>query len=454
MSEKNMTQGNIVKQLLIFSFPVLLAQLLQQFYSMTDAAILGHFAESRALAAIGSGSLLLSVLLNFFTGFTTGIGVLIAQYFGGRDYKKLKDAIQTALMICISVGILFTIVGMTFSKEVLLFLNTPESVLDLARLYFNISCLGIVAQMITSAGTAILRALGNTKSPLYILGCTCILNVVLDVLLVGVFNTGIRGAAYATLFAQLLSMVLILYKIKKLSVDYRPSYKPYLPTGFLLKTLLVLGIPSGMQAVFMSISSLVIQTSINSFGAEAIAGMTVFAKVEGFLYYPLFSLGLALSGFIGQNCGAKEEERINLARKNSLILSVGFAVVASIFTVVLCNPLLSLFTTDTQILDVGREAVYWILPFYFLYAINQVYISCLRGTGHTFCPMLITLACYSVFRVVWCSLLLPYIKSMVVIYTSYTVSWVIMLGLLIFAWHKCRELDEAAVLVKDVKIAS
>lgn len=454
MSEKNMTQGNIVKQLLVFSFPVLLAQLLQQFYSMTDAAILGHFAESRALAAIGSGSLLLSVMLNFFTGFTTGIGVLIAQYFGGRDYKKLKDAIQTALMICMSVGILFTVIGMMFSREVLVFLNTPQSVLDLAKLYFNISCLGIVAQMITSAGTAILRALGNTKSPLYILGCTCVLNVVLDVLLVGVLNTGIRGAAYATLFAQLLSMALILYKIKKLSVEYRPSYKPYRPAGFLLKTLLILGIPSGMQAVFMSISSLVIQTSINSFGADAIAGMTVFAKVEGFLYYPLFSLGLALSGFIGQNCGAGEEERIELAKKNSLLLSVGFAVVASIFTVVLCNPLLSLFTTDAEILNVGREAVYWILPFYFLYAINQVYISCLRGTGHTFCPMLITLICYSVFRVVWCSLLLPHIGSMVVIYTSYTVSWVLMFGLLLFAWHKCKELDEAAVLVKSVNTAS
>ena len=454
MSEKNMTQGNIVKQLLVFSFPVLLAQLLQQFYSMTDAAILGHFAESRALAAIGSGSLLLSVMLNFFTGFTTGIGVLIAQYFGGRDYKKLKDAIQTALMICMSVGILFTVLGMMFSREVLVFLNTPESVLDLAKLYFNISCLGIVAQMITSAGTAILRALGNTKSPLYILGCTCVLNVVLDVLLVGVLNTGIRGAAYATLFAQLLSMILILYKIKKLSVDYRPSYKPYRPARFLLKTLLILGIPSGMQAVFMSISSLVIQTSINSFGADAIAGMTVFAKVEGFLYYPLFSLGLALSGFIGQNCGAGEEERIELAKKNSLLLSVGFAVVASIFTVVLCNPLLLLFTTDAEILNVGREAVYWILPFYFLYAINQVYISSLRGTGHTFCPMLITLVCYSVFRVVWCSLLLPHIGSMVVIYTSYTVSWVLMFGLLLFAWHKCKELDEAAVLVKSVNTIS
>lgn len=454
MSEKNMTQGNIVKQLLVFSFPVLLAQLLQQFYSMTDAAILGHFAESRALAAIGSGSLLLSVMLNFFTGFTTGIGVLIAQYFGGRDYKKLKDAIQTALMICMSVGILFTVLGMMFSREVLVFLNTPESVLDLARLYFNISCLGIVAQMITSAGTAILRALGNTKSPLYILGCTCVLNVVLDILLVGVLNTGIRGAAYATLFAQLLSMILILYKIKKLSVEYRPSYKPYRPARFLLKTLLILGIPSGMQAVFMSISSLVIQTSINSFGADAIAGMTVFAKVEGFLYYPLFSLGLALSGFIGQNCGAGEEERIELAKKNSLLLSVGFAVVASVFTVILCNPLLSLFTTDAEILNVGREAVYWILPFYFLYAINQVYISCLRGTGHTFCPMLITLICYSVFRVVWCSLLLPHIGSMIVIYTSYTVSWVLMFGLLLFAWHKCKELDEAAVLVKSVNTAS
>ena len=453
MSEKNMTQGNIVKQLLLFSFPVLLAQLLQQLYSMTDAAILGHFAQSRALAAIGSGSLLLSVMLNFFTGFTTGIGVLIAQYFGGCDYKKLKEAIQTALMICMSVGILFTVLGILFSREVLIFLNTPESVLDLARLYFNISCLGIIAQMITSAGTAILRALGNTKSPLYILGYTCILNIVLDVLLVGVLKTGIRGAAYATLFAQLLSMVLILYKIKKLSVEYRPSYKPYRAEGSLLKTLLVLGLPSGMQAVFMSISSLVIQTSINSFGADAIAGMTVFAKVEGFLYYPLFSLGLALSGFIGQNCGAGEEERIELAKKNSLLLSVGFAVVASIFTVVLCNPLLSLFTTDAEILNVGREAVCWILPFYFLYAINQVYISCLRGTGHTFCPMLITLVCYSVFRVVWCSLLLPHIGSMVVIYTSYTVSWVLMFGLLLFTWHKCKELDETAVLVKSVNTA-
>lgn len=434
-AQKNMTEGNITRLLLSFAIPLLISQLLQQLYSMTDAAILGHFAEGLSLAAVGTSSLLLSVILNFFTGFTTGISVLISQYYGNRADQEVRKSIEASLFLCLGVGLFFTIVGFLFGRNFLLYLQTPAEVMDLSLAYLFICCPGITAQMITSAGTSILRALGNTRDPLYILGYTCLLNIVLDLILVCLLHQGICGAAAATVLSQFLSMLLILRKLGRLSEACRPALRSCHPSLALLRALLTLGIPSGLQAVFMSISSLVIQTSINQFGSHAIAGMTVFAKVEGFVYYPLFSLGLALSGFIGQNCGAGMQSRIEQAKKSSLRLSLLFSVVACSLCLIFSTPLLSLFTSQPEILYYGRAAVLWIIPSYLFYGVNQVYMGCLRGCGHTFSPMLVTLICYSFFRIAWCRLLLPVIDSMTVIYTSYSVSLVLMTGLLAICWH-------------------
>ena len=421
--------------LLSFTIPILIAQLLQQFYSIADAAVLGHFAQTQSLAAVGPSSLLLSVIINFFIGFTTGIGVQISHFYGKHKYDAVRKSIEAAWQLCVVVGILCTVIGLVFGRRFLEYMQTPEEIMELAVSYLKICCFGITPQMISSAGTAILRSLGNTRDPLYILGCTCAVNIILDLLLVCVCSMGIQGAAAATLLSQTLSMGLIMRKLRGLSDRCRPSFAFYFPGRERLGDLLILGIPSGMQAIFMSISSLVIQTSINHFGADAIAGMTVFAKVEGFVYYPLFSLGLALSGFIGQNDGAGNQDRIEKGKRDSLILSVGFTVIVGAFGIFFCEPLLRLFTSDPRIMVVGTQAVCWILPFYFLYAVNQVYIGCLRGCGHTVAPMMITLICYSFFRIIWCRVLLLIVDSMVIIYSSYTVSWILMAALLIGCWR-------------------
>ena len=314
-------------------------------------------------------------------------------------------------------------------------LRCPPGVLDLAVRYLKICFFGMIPQLIYNSGNAILRSLGNTAATLRFLLISSMSNLVLDLLLVVGAGKGLEGAAWATVLAQGMLAFLILWKMGTMDSSYRLSFRQKMLTIQKQKELFALGIPSGMQAVFMSISSLVIQISINQCGAAAVAGMTVFAKVEGFLYYPAFSYGMALTGFIGQNLGAGKTERVEKAMKTSVKLAVGFTVPTSALLMFLSKILLLGFTKDPAILANGQEAIFFIFPFYFLYSINQVYIGGLKGLGNSTYPMLCSLLCYCVFRVLWCWLLLPFVKSMVVIYTCYDASWILMLPLLMLRYY-------------------
>ena len=326
-------------------------------------------------------------------------------------------------------------------KSIINLLQTPKDVYYLAVDYLKICFLGITFQLLYNIGTAILRALGNTKDPLYFLVFSCVLNLILDILFIVYFGWGVKGAAIATLVSQILATLLVLWKIMHLDDECRINlkqigiYKGYIEDIFLV------GIPAGLQAIFMSISSLIIQSSINSFGAEAMAGMTVFSKVEGFLYFPLFSLGLAVTGFVGQNFGAKEYERvkegINISLKLSVYISIIFIIILNIFA----PYILRLFTHDLQVIKVGLESIRIVFPSYVFYAINQIYIGSLRGIEKTFEPMIIALFAHCIFRVVWCSVLLKYFHDMKVIYSSYSVSIIIMFALLYFSYkkHICKK---------------
>ena len=437
----DMTYGDIPKQLFMFTIPILLSQILQQFYNIADTAIIGQYVGTDALAAIGSTGLLIAVIVNFFIGLSTGVSAVIANQFGAHEYEKLRKSIATSLLISIVLGIVFTIGSLIFMKSIINLLQTPKDVYYLAVDYLKICFLGITFQLLSNIGTAILRALGNTKDPLYFLVFSCVLNLILDILFIVYFGWGVKGAAIATLVSQILAALLVLWKIMHLDDECRINlkqigiYKGYIEDIFLV------GIPAGLQAIFMSISSLIIQSSINSFGAEAMAGMTVFGKVEGFLYFPLFSLGLAVTGFVGQNFGAKEYERvkegINISLKLSVYISIIFIIILNIFA----PYILRLFTHDLQVIKVGLESIRIVFPSYVFYAINQIYIGSLRGIEKTFEPMIIALFAHCIFRVVWCSVLLKYFHDMKVIYSSYSVSILIMFALLYFSYkkHICKK---------------
>lgn len=434
--QQDFTRGAIVRQLLIFMLPILLSQLLQQFYTIADTALVGQVLGAEALAAVGTSSLVLSVMVNFFIGFSAGLSVLVSHLYGEKQYDRLSALIQSIFVTVIAFAVLFTAAGILLTKPLLTALSTPADLIPQAGLYLRIALGGMLAQLLYNTAAAILRALGNTTSALHYLAVAVVLNIVLDVLLLIVIPCGIAGAAMATVAAQYVSALLALHKLLCLRGAWQLRLtRPFFTPRHLLP-ILGTSIPAGLQAVFMSISSLVIQTYINSFGYAAMAGMTVYARIEGFLYYPLFAFGIALTSFIGQNVGAHDLARVREGLRMSLRIAAGGAMGMALAAGLAAPALIALFTDDPAVVANALDAVYYTFPFYFLYGINQIYIGALRGLGDTLYPMMTALAAYCIFRVAWCFAWdIVGIHSMHIVYSAYSASFFVMAGLL---WMGCR----------------
>ncbi len=424
-------QGPIGCTLLHFAVPVLISQLLQEFYNIADCAVVGRFGGDYALAATGTAGLLLSVLINFFIGFSSGVSVETARLFGGKQYEPLKKTLQSIFRLAAGAGCLFTVFGLLLTDRILVALHCPPEIHGAASVYFRICLLGIAAQLIYNVGTAVLRSLGDTVSPMRLFGASALLNLVLDLLLVAGFSLGVAGAAWATLISQCFLGLAILWRFSKLEPEYRPVWTaPGLSAGE-LRRILQSGIPAGMQAIFMSISSLLVQISINSFGAAAVAGMTVYAKLEGFLYFPSFAYGIALTGFVGQNLGAGRFDRIRQAVNLSLRTVICFTLPFSFLLMAGSGAFLRIFTGDAAILQNAGEAVLYTFPLYVLYAMIQVWLGAVKGMGDTSYPMLCTMFCYCFFRVAWCRAVIPFFPSMKVVYLAYDLSWLLMIAMIL-----------------------
>ena len=450
-AEVHMEQGPIGRTLLLFAIPILLSQILQQMYSIADCMIVGHFGGGNGLAAAGEAALILSVIINFFVGFSTGVSAVTAAAFGAFQYKKLNRILHSVVFMSLISGAVMTLVGITFSGQFLMWIHCPEEVFAPAQYYLRICMMGIIPQFIYNMGNAILRSLGNTREPLYFLTFSSGLNLVLDVWFVIGLGMGLPGAGIATVISQWVLALIMIWKMTRLDERYSLQISRLLHGWEELPEIINTGLPSGMQAVFMSISSLLIQYSINSFGADAAAGMVVFARVEGFLYYPAFSYGMALTGFIGQNYGARKIDRVEEGMKKSILTLSVFTVAAGGVLMAAAPVILRLFTTDPEILANGRQAILCIFPFYFLYAINQVYIGGLKGLGKTGFPMLCSLICYCIFRVVWCRILLLFVWDIRVICFSYDVSWIIMIALLVSQYRKVYHMIISGSAVESKK---
>lgn len=436
-SEVHMETGPIGRTLLAYTVPILLSQLLQQLYSIADSAVIGHCGGEQGLAAVGEASLVLSVIVNFFIGFSTGVSALTAQEFGGRKYPTLRRTIWVSTVCSLLFGILLTVCGIILAPQILHGLNCPKETYAPALTYLCICFFGLPAQLIYNTSNAILRSLGNTKTPLYYLSGASVLNLFLDLLFVIVFDLSLPGAAWATVLSQWVLAVLMLWKLCCLDEAYHLCVRCELRTLNEVKDIVRQGFPCGMQAIFMSLSSIILQTYINSFGSAAAAGMVVYARIEGFIYYPAFSFGLALTGFVGQNLGANRPDRLRESLKTSLWIAAVFTLPASLVLSVFAPQLLLLFTTDSAIIACGTAAIRTILPWYILYSLDQVFLGTLKGLGDTAWPMICSLICYCIFRVVWCHFLLPIWPSMQVVYNSYNVSLALMMVLLIPRCMRC-----------------
>lgn len=435
-------KGPIGRTLLAFALPVLLSQLLQELYNVTDCMVVGRFGGDFALAAAGLGGTVLSVLINFFIGFSSGVSVITSQHFGAYHYERLKGTLTAVFRLVLIAGTVMALLGLAAADGALGLLKTPAELRPHAALYLRVCLLALPAQLIYNVGTAVLRSFGNTRRPLVFFALSCLCNLGLDLLFVLLLGWGVAGAALATMLSQWLLGLLILRQLFCMDERFALRLRGESISLSKLAGLLKSGVPAGLQALFMSISSLLIQVNINSFGPDAIAGMNLYAKVEGCLYLPTFAYGIALTGFVGQNVGARQPERIRQAVRLSLRLMLALILPLSLLLTAASPWLLRIFTDEEGILANAREAILFNLPVYLIYAWNQVYLGAIKGLGHTGYPMLCTLLCYSVFRVLWCRLLIPVFPTMRVVYLSYDVSFFLMLAMLLpFYTRKLKEVQ-------------
>ena len=429
--EVHMEEGPIGRTLLLFAVPILISQLLQELYGIADTLVVGRFIGGAALAATGIGHMPMSVIINFLIGFSSGLSVITSHQFGAREYDKLRSTIWTMNILSVLVGATVTIGGIFFAPVFLNALHCPADTMLYAVLYLRIRFLAMVPQLLYNIDSVILRSLGDTVSPMRAFFASAALNIGLDLLFVAFFRWGLAGAAAATVISQFLLAAIMVFRLGKLDPAYRPGPGTSLLSHREFLNTMKIGLPSGFQAFFMSVSSLVVQTVINQFGSAAIAGMTVYARMEGILYYPAFAYGIALTSFIGQNYGAGRTDRVRRSVKISIVTMIAVMLPLSFLLIRLSPGFTGLFTNDPAILANAQRAILINFSMYVFYAVNQCLLGTVKGLGNTFYPMITTLVSYALFRGIWCRLIVRIFPTMDIVYWSYNISFLIMMAMLL-----------------------
>lgn len=418
-----MTSGSITKHLIIFSIPLLLGNLFQQLYNAIDSAIVGHFIGDNALAAVGSSAPVTNLLVSFFMGIGIGASVIIAKYFGARDKDKLSRSLHTAITFIIIVGIMMSIIGYFACPFILSLINTPIEVMNEATTYLKIIFIGNIFTMFYNMASGILRAVGDSKHPLYYLIIATIVNIILDFIFIAYFQLGIAGAAYATIIAQAISALLTLLQLITTKQEYQLSLNKLSLDKQMLKEIINVGIPSGIQNGIVSFSNLVVQGNINSFGSIAMAGCSAYSKIDGFAILPVLSYSNALTTFTSQNMGANKIDRVKKGVRSGLILSITTTLAISLGLILYSDKLLTLFTNDPEVIKYGLYQMQILAPCYFLLAISHAFNGIIRGSGKTKVPMIVMIVCWCLMRMAWISISVPIFQDIRFVFMGWPITW-------------------------------
>ncbi|MGE4213978.1 MAG: MATE family efflux transporter [Anaerotignaceae bacterium] len=435
MKNISMTEGNIFKQILMFTLPLLLGNLFQQMYNTVDVIVVGNYVGKDALAAVGSSTPIINMLVGFFVGVSTGASVVIAQFFGAGDKRKLRDAVHASIWATIVLGVLFTLLGVVFSPFMLRIIKTPNEVFYNAVLYLRIYFFSIGALMIYNMGAAILRAVGDSKRPLYFLCFSSIINIVLDILFVVVFKMGIAGVAWATLVAQVMSAVLVMVLLFKTQDVYKVEAKYIVYNGGMINRIMSIGLPSGFQQMITALSNLIVQSYINQFGSAAIAGFSTYLKIDNLLILPIQSIALAIITFTGQNLGAGKISRAKEGVNVALIMAMVFDVSMCLLLFFMGKYVLRVFSPDPEVLYYGNMLIKTFMPVHFTLGICLIYSGALRGFGQAIAPMVIMIGCFVVLRQVFLLIGTHFIPSFNVIALGYPITWVAS-GITTYLYYK------------------
>ncbi len=430
-----MTDGNILKKILFFSIPLILGNLLQQLYNTADSIIVGNFVGSNALAAVGSSTSLINLLIAFSQGAAVGAGVVVSQYLGADDRKGIHDAVHTSMAIALILGIALTIGGVFLSRPLLLWMNTPQDVLADSVAYLQIYFGGVVFNVLYNMASGILNAVGNSKRSLLYLGSASLTNIILDLLLVRGFHMGVAGAAIATDISQLVSSVLAIGFLVRVPSSYQISFRHIRIQKKMASRIIRIGLPTGIQNMVISFSNVLVQSSVNRFGADAMAGFGAYMKIDGFNILPVTSFSMAVTTFTGQNYGAGKIDRVKKGMWATLAMGFIYTIATGALLLLFSDPLMRMFTDNTAAIAYGELTMHYFCPFYFLLSILHGLAGTVRGTGKSVPPMVVLLVSLCLFRIVWIQWILPFFPTIDGVFILYPVSWLLgMLLMVLYAW--------------------
>ena len=431
--------GVIWKGLLKFFFPIMLGTLFQQLYNTVDAVVVGQFVGTQALAAVGgSSSQIVNLFIGFFVGLSSGATVIVSQYFGAREDKGVSRAVHTAMALAFIAGAVMTVVGLVFAPAMLEIMNTTEDTLADSTLYLRIVFLSMIPSMVYNVGSSILRAIGDSRSPLYFLAAACLVNVVLDLVFVLVFRMGVAGVAIATSIAQAVSAVLVFVALCRAKGSYRIIPREIRPERELLARTVRIGLPTGLQSVLYAVSNIIITTSINGFGTDTVAAWVAFGKVDALFWLILSAFGVAIMTFVGQNYGARKFDRVHKSLKVALAIAAVTSIVFSAVLLLVGQYVFRLFTNDQTVMDVAIYMMMCMVPGYVLYVPIELISGALRGMGDTLIPTVITAVGICALRVLWIFAVVPLWHDILAITISYPISWLLTSAAFILYYARVR----------------
>ena len=437
--ELDMCNGPILGKILVFAIPLMISGILQLLFNAADIIVVGRFTGSQALAAVGSTSALINLIINLFIGVSVGANVVVARNYGAKDYDGIHGAVHTSVLTAIWGGIILIFVGILLARPMLEMMGTPEDVIDLSVLYMRIYFVGMPAFMMYNFGAAILRAIGDTKRPLYFLTLSGVVNVVLNLFFVIVFHMGVAGVALATIISQAISAFLIILCLMKMDGPCHLDFKHLKFHPEQLKWMLRIGLPAGLQGAIFSISNVLIQSSVNSFGSQVMAGNTAAGNIEGFVYNSMNAVYQTSLSFTSQNMGAKKFDRINKILFQCLLVVTAIGLVMGGGAYLLGEPLLGIYTSSPEVVSYGLIRLKYVCATYFLCGLMDVMVGTIRGMGYSIMPMLVSLTGACAFRVIWIFTIFQMDRTLDCLYISYPISWVLTAGVHLICYFAVRK---------------
>ena len=431
----DMTQGPVFSQVIFFALPIMLSSILQLLFNAADTIVVGRFAGSEALAAVGSVGSLNNLIISLFIGLSVGANVLVARFTGSREDRNVSETVHTAVLLSLVGGVLLAFIGFALARPLLHMMGSPDDIIDLATLYVRILFLGMPVQMLYNFCAAVLRAVGDTKRPLYFLTIAGVINVILNLIFVIIFHMSVAGVALATIISQAVSAWLVTHSLMLMEGPTRLNLRRLHFNRRMLREIIRIGLPAGIQSSVFSFSNVVIQSSVNSFGSVVIAGNAASSNIGSFIYQAMNTFQQAITCFAGQNIGAHKPRRIIASMKACMVWAIIFGVAMGAFSCIWGETLLGFYSSDPAVIAAGMERQIIVCAPYFLCGMMDVMTGVLRGVGYSLLPMIVSILGACAFRILWVATVFAAIPTLACLMISYPVSWALTFVVLVVIFH-------------------